>query len=292
MIVGIVRAARRRPAAKGRKVSTWRGSAARAARRVTDTLAGSACRVLRTREYRRARPDQPRSQGSSAFRLSRTRKIPTSRPGKPERQAAGLHSTRKRLGRACRVIQASMSAFASVAGSAGPLRCSAGNAGPVSRLLRCRGRFSVPSSPGRDVGILRVRAKTGRWTGVRPHGRRGDGPACDFVHASPRGLPAPVAARRLAATAPVPGPAAAVHEPPGLRARRHAVLDGELPVDDHLRDARRILVRLLEGRVVLDRLRVEDYDVRVVALLEQATIGQREVSARAARSGDVPRPQG
>ena len=57
----------------------------------------------------------------------------------------------------------------------------------------------------------------------------------------------------------------ASERPPWRRAGMLAVLQDDLPVDEHVLHAGGVLVRLLEGRAIRDRRRIEDRDVGEIA---------------------------
>ena len=133
----------------------------------------------------------------------------------------------------------------------------------MSRVIRTSmSAFASPGDTGRwtGAGDDSEPGDTGRWTGA-------NATTCATRLTSPsRGStpgsrhPRARSSRGRARTAPA--------------SRRSALrCERETAVDQNLRHAGRVLVRLLEGRVVLDGLRVEDHDVGEVARLEQAAVG-------------------
>ena len=72
----------------------------------------------------------------------------------------------------------------------------------------------------------------------------------------------------------IPRPA---HDPARRRARVLAVAQHLHAIDEHVAHAGRVLVRLLERGVILDRRRIEDHDVRQHALGEPPAVLDAEV---------------
>ena len=62
-----------------------------------------------------------------------------------------------------------------------------------------------------------------------------------------------------------------------------AVLQDDLPVDEHVLHADGVLMRLLERRAIRDRRRIEDRDVGEIAFLQQAAAIEAEVLGGQAR---------
>src|SRR5205823_10393716 len=62
-----------------------------------------------------------------------------------------------------------------------------------------------------------------------------------------------------------------------------AVLEGDLAVDDHLCDADRVLVRLLERCLVADGGRIEDGDVGLKPFAKDAAVGEADALRRKGR---------
>src|SRR5471030_612904 len=70
------------------------------------------------------------------------------------------------------------------------------------------------------------------------------------------------------------------HHSPGLGAGMLAVANHCDPIDPHLRNPRRVLLRLFEGSVVLNRPRIEHYDIREVAFPQHSAPGDSEIGCR------------
>ena len=71
--------------------------------------------------------------------------------------------------------------------------------------------------------------------------------------------------------------------PPGPRAGVLAVVDDDGAVDEHVLDAARVVVRVVDRRDLVEAVVVEDDDVGRVAGAEQAAVPEAEVRRRHAR---------